>query len=128
VYHDIPKLSLLAEIRLKQMLKGAKEIVNLELPIKIKQELNYCFTPTIKTVYPKLSELRRFVSTSLPNSERLHCTMKRINVFNNSGESTSGSPCGAGGSGSGSNNTNNKSKSFDDFYILYLEFLGIEFN
>ena len=46
-------------------------------------------------VYPKLSELRKFCCNSLPNNERLHCTLKRMKI--------------------GTKN---------DYYVLYLEYLG----
>jgi len=58
------------------------------------QNLKFVF---FKSVYPKLSKLRKFVCSSLPNNERLHCTLKCLSIEN---------------------------KSFDDYYVLYLEYLG----
>lgn len=95
IYKEIPSLSLMSQIAIKTYLKDRTYVDQFCLPDRLKNQLDYCFSSTIKSIYPKLSQLRRFVCTCLPNSERLHCTLKRMNI-----------------------------KSNHDYYTLYLEYLG----
>ena len=93
VYKEIPTFSLLAQMAIKTTLKDFQDVEKFCLPDRLKQQLKYCFASTIKSIYPKLSDLRKFVC--LPNSERLHCTLKCITTKNNY-----------------------------EYYTLYLEYLG----
>jgi hypothetical protein len=95
VYKEIPSFSLLSQIAIKTALKEASLIERFCLPDRLKQQLKHCFTSTIKSIYPRLHNLRKFVCTCLPSSERLHCTLKCIKTKNNY-----------------------------EYYTLYLEYLG----
>lgn len=97
VFKEIPKFSLLTQISIKNSLKESNEVDHLNLPNRLKEQIKYCYMSSIKSVYPKLSKLRKFVCSSLPNNERLHCTLKCLNIDN---------------------------KNYDDYYVLYLEYLG----
>ena len=93
---SIASCSLLAQLRLRSCIKDTKVIDDLGLPIKLKYDLKQTYKTAIKNNYPKsIDELRVFVCTSSKQSERLHCTMKRNLDENN-----------------------------NDFYTLYLEYLG----
>ncbi len=80
---------------IKTRCTNAKDIESLCLTDNYQQKLKTHYQSTIKSVYPKLSKLRTFVCNSLPNNERLHCTLKRIKIG-----------------------------SKHDYYVLYLEYLG----
>ena len=80
---------------IKTCLKDSRSVDQFCLPERLKAQLKYCFSSTIKSIYPKLSDLRKFVCTCLPRNERLHCTLKCMNI-----------------------------KSNHDYYTLYLEYLG----
>ena len=95
VHKEIPTLSLLAQMCIKTRCKELKEVEKLTIPSRFEEKIKYCYQSTIKSVYPKLSKLRNFVCNSLPNNERLHCTLKRMKIGKK-----------------------------QDYYILYLEYLG----
>lgn len=95
VYKRIPTLGLLSQLVVKSYLPSAGYARAFLLPEKVRHELAYLFSSTIKASLPKSAQMRRFVCMSNPNSERLHCTLKRINLNNN-----------------------------NDYFILYLEYLG----
>jgi hypothetical protein len=95
VFKEIPKLSLLSQFTIKTNLINKNHVSGFVLPDQLKEQIKYCFTPTIKNIFPRSNELRKFISTPLVNNERLHCTLKRIDL-----------------------------KSRYDYYILYMEYLG----
>jgi hypothetical protein len=80
---------------IKTCTKDSRSVDQFCLPEHIKTQLKYCLSSTIKSIYPKLSDLRKFVCTCLPKNERLYCTVKRMNI-----------------------------KSNQDYYTLYFEHLG----
>ncbi|RNA15944.1 tubby-related 4 isoform X1, partial [Brachionus plicatilis] len=95
VFKKIPSLCLLAENRLKSLINESDQVGVFGLPPILQQELVHNFLSTLKMKCPNQHQLRKFVCSCVPNSERLHCTLKRINIKNNR-----------------------------DYYILYLEFIG----
>ena len=96
VKKSIASCCLLAQLRVRSCIKDTKIIEDLNLPIKLKYDLKQTYKTAIRNNYPKsIEELRVFVCSK--QNERLHCTMKRnIDDDNN-----------------------------NDFYTLYLEYLGI---
>ena len=96
VVKQIPTLRQLALLSIKSHVKDSKLLSKYWMPQHFKEQLDYHFASSIRSVYPNISELRRFVCTPLPAGERLHCTMKCMK---------------------------NKNNSFE-YYILYLEYLG----
>lgn len=95
IYKKIPTLCLLTENRLKSLISEPEQVRSFALPSILQNELMQNFLSTLKMKYPNQSQLRNFVCSCVPNAERLHCTLKRINIKNNR-----------------------------DYYILYLEFIG----
>ena len=95
VFKQIPSLNVLAQMCIKGLCRAPGDIAGLALPSRFEPALKYCYQSTVKSVYPRLSGLRSFACNSLPNNERLHCTLRRVKVS---------SKC--------------------DFYVLYLEYLG----
>jgi hypothetical protein len=96
VVKSIPTLRHLALLSIKSHVKDSKLLSKYWMPQSFKEQLNYHFASSIRSVYPNVGELTRFVCTPLPAGERLHCTMKCMK---------------------------NKNNSFE-YYILYLEYLG----
>jgi hypothetical protein len=95
VKKEMASCSLLAHLCLRSSIKDARIIDSLNLPVKLKNDLKQTYKTTIRNIYPNDSELRKFVCTNSKQYERLHCTMKRNSDENN-----------------------------NDFYTLYLEYLG----
>jgi len=96
VVKQIPTLRQLALLSIKSHVKDSKLLSKYWIPQHFKHQLDYHFASSIRSVYPNISDLRRFVCTPLPVGERLHCTMKCMKNKNSSSE----------------------------YYILYLEYLG----
>lgn len=95
VFKIIPSLSLLTEYKLKSLISEKRQVRAFGLPSVLQEDLLHNFLSTLKMRYPNPAQLRKFVCSCVPNAERLHCTLKRINIKNNR-----------------------------DYYILYLEFIG----
>jgi hypothetical protein len=76
VYNHIPSIGLLSQLAIKSALVRPTQIDNFCLPDRLRNQLLHCFHSTIKSVYPRISDLRSFVCACLPESERLHCTLK----------------------------------------------------
>jgi len=95
VHKQIPSLNFLTQMCIKTKCAEAKDVEALCLTDSYQQKLKTHYQSTIKSIYPKLSKLRTFVCNSLPNNERLHCTLKRM-----------------------------KTESKYEYYVLYLEYLG----
>ncbi len=96
VVKQIPTLRQLALLSIKSHVKDSRLLSKYWMPHHFKEQLDYHFASSIRSVYPNISELRRFVCTPLPVGERLHCTMKCMK---------------------------NKNNSFE-YYILFLEYMG----
>lgn len=95
VHKEIPSLNILAQMCIKTHCTDPADTAKLDIPGRFEEKIKYCYQSTVKSVYPKLSKLRTFVCNSLPNNERLHCTLKRVKV-----------------------------NSKYDYFVLYLEYLG----
>jgi hypothetical protein len=103
VQKEMPTFSLLAQLAIKQRLHDTTQLHLLEpfLSERLREQLKYCMSSSVKTLYPRVALLRQFVCGGGGNlngskNERLHCTLKCLSNV----------------------------KSSHDYYTLYLEYLG----
>jgi hypothetical protein len=100
----MPTFSLLAQLAIKQRLHDTTQLNLLEpfLSERLREQLKYCMSSSVKTLYPRVALLRQFVcgggggNLNGSKNERLHCTLKCLSNV----------------------------KSSHDYYTLYLEYLG----
>ncbi|CAF0825138.1 unnamed protein product [Brachionus calyciflorus] len=95
VFKQIPPLSYLSQHRIKSLLNDSSQVKKFSIPERLKTSITESFLSTLKMTYPKQNQLRKFVCACPSSRERLHCTLKRMNI-----------------------------KSNHDYFILYLEYLG----
>ncbi|XP_025098170.1 tubby-related protein 4-like isoform X2 [Pomacea canaliculata] len=95
VSKQVAPLQFLSQRVIHRLVRHEKSVLQLPLPVRLRQGVQSLFSPTVKSYIPDPFKLRAFISTPPPGRERMFCTMIRH------GDETSGG-----------------------HYTLYLEYLG----